>query len=423
MRPHSIPFLPLVLMLASFLAVDSAMAQSVDPAVLSIRSANETKTDNLPATIEGRVMRQIKQDEFILQDDTGSILVDVEREIHFGIRVGQRIRTSGRIDINLFGSRAFKASHITILEDVDNLPVVDPAMRSNVRYIRNVYMSGKDGETVTVAGRIVRRVDKREIIIRDEDGGEILVDAPFHQFGNLPLNVGQEILVTGELDVYWGGPWLEVEAHQIEMVKEKVVRPEPPVTVVVIPISEVLLQAKEGDFVTVTGTILRRVDLDEYVLQDDTGTILIDADRRRFSHHGLAEGGLYTITGRVAIGGDGAKDLHALIITAQRGRVVEEIKVLDMEAEIPIGNVYFQKAAGERVTVAGSIIRQVPPNDFLLQDDTGSIVINVPEGKFEKLDLSVGRFVIVKGAVDAVEGTVNEIDADDVSVRKRPGEE
>ena len=102
--------------------------------------------------------------------------------------------------------------------------------------------------------------------------------------------------------------------------------------------------------------------------------------------------------------------------------VEEKTDVLIMEPEIPIASVYYEKSDGDPVTVAGSIIHQVEPNDFFLQDDTGSIVINVPEGKFEKLDLTIGRFVIVKGLVDSVNGTVNEIDATDISVRKRPGE-
>ncbi|MCA9414760.1 MAG: NirD/YgiW/YdeI family stress tolerance protein [Candidatus Omnitrophica bacterium] len=416
-------FTLLLLILALNFSSDLSYAQSVDPAVVPIRTINQMKRDNTPATIEGRIVRQVKQDEFILQDNTGSILVDVEREIHFGIRVGQRIRTSGILDINLFGSREFKARNITILEDVKDLPTSDPSTRPDVRYISNVYMTGKDGEIVTVAGQIVRRLDSREIIIRDESGGEIIVDAEYSRFGNMPLNVGQKIVVTGELDIYWGGPWLEIEAHQIEMAVKEIVRKEAPVQLTVIPISDVLINANDGDFVTITATILQRVDQDDFLFQDDTGTITVDADPRRFSHHGLAEGRVYTVTGRVHVDLDGSKEILALIITAQRVQMVEEkTDVLIMEPEIPIASVYYEKSDGDPVTVAGSIIRQVEPNDFFLQDDTGSIVINVPEGKFEKLDLTIGRFVIVKGLVDSVNGTVNEIDATDISVRKRPGE-
>jgi len=60
---------------------------------------------------------------------------------------------------------------------------------------------------------------------------------------------------------------------------------------------------------------------------------------------------------------------------------------------------------------------------FLLQDETGSIVIKKKEAKFNVLDLSAGKFVIVTGVVNVPPEGGHEIDATRISVRKRPGQE
>ena len=105
-------------------------------------------------------------------------------------------------------------------------------------------MVSKKGDFVTVSGRIVRRLDRREIIIRDKSG-EIIVDAEFGKFHSIPLNVGQDIIVNGKVDIYWGGPWREIEARTIQ-VQEKIPEPLTPPQLTVIKIADVREESEDG---------------------------------------------------------------------------------------------------------------------------------------------------------------------------------
>jgi uncharacterized protein YdeI (BOF family) len=400
----------------SFRHLEAAHGQ---PGLTPIRTVHKAHKDDDVVTVKGEVVRQLKKDEFIVRDDTGDILVDVERERHFGVSVGQTIVVRGTVDIGLFREKALKAIDVRI-EDTSSTTTGDPTARADVKPIAEAYLESEDGDIVTVVGRIVRRLNQREFIIRDRSG-EIVVDAHYGRFHNLPLNVAQGIVVTGEVDIYWGGPWREIEAHNIQM-QEKMPESPLPASFAAVPIGDVRERAKAGDTVTIAGTIVRRVDSDDFLFQDDSGDIIVSADPRFFSHHGLRTGNAYTVTGRVDRGLGGRIEIVAMIVTALLPAKETAAPVVDSPPEIPISSVYYERTHGDIVTIAGSIVRVIDSKDLVLQDDTGSIVVDVDKDKSEVLDLSLGKFLIVRGTVKVNTSGGREIDARKVMVRKRPDE-
>jgi uncharacterized protein (TIGR00156 family) len=381
---------------------------------IPIRTVYQRKDDDV-VTIVGRVSRQLSEDRFLVRDDSGEIVVDVERERQFGVTVGQTIKVQGKVDIALFHPKKIFASSVEIMDNPTTTSGV-PFAQADVVAIRNVCLSSKDREIVTVAGRIVRRIDSDEFILRD-DSGEIKVDADYGRFGEMPLTAGQKIIVTGEVDVHWTDAGKDIEAQNIQV--QQVLPPTPPVQVTVIPIAEVLSDSEDGDLVTISGMILQKVGVDNYIFQDETGTMSVNANHERFAHHGLRSGYPYTVTGYLKRNAEGEAEIEALLIT-EMPRPKEASPTLDeTEPEIPISSVYYSGAPGEIVTVAGSIVRQLPPQDLLVQDETASIVVELSAKKFEGLDLSVGQFVIITGTVKSMGDAGNQIEASRVLIRKR----
>ena len=413
----AIAIVALLLMTLTGIPVQTLEAAQGQANLTPIRTVHESLKDDSIATIQGEVVRQVKKDEFIVRDNSGDILVDVDRKKHFGVAVGQTITVRGTVDIGLFREKVLKAIDVKI-EDTLSTTTSDPTERVDIKPIAEAYLQAKDGDIVTVAGRIVRRLDQREFIIRDQSG-EIVVDARYGRFHNLPLNVGQAIVVTGEVDIYWGGPWREIESHSIQI--QEIVPENPiPATFVAMPVGDVRQNAKAGDMVTIVGTIVRRIDSDDFLFQDDTGTIIVSADPRLFSHHGLRSGSAYTVTGRVDIGFGGKIEIVAMIVTALLPTKETTPEVVDLPPEIPISSVYYERIDGDIVTIAGSIARTIDSEDLVLQDDTGSIVVDVDRNKMEVLDLTPGKFLIVQGVVRVDANSGREIEARKIMVRKRP---
>ena len=141
-----------------------------------------------------------------------------------------------------------------------------------------------------------------------------------------------------------------------------------------------------------------------------------------FAHHGLSAGRKYNVTGRLDIAFDDRMKVVAILITSLPEP--QEPKSPDSEGppEIPISSVYYERVDGDIVTVAGSIIRLIGETDFLLQDDTGTIVVEAAEQKFRAMDLSVGKFLIVTGTVQVLSEEGRQIDASRLLVRKRQTE-
>jgi len=371
--------------------------------------------DDTVVVIRGTVVKQVKEDEFLVRDRSGEIIVDVERGRHFGVAVGQEITVRGVVDIGLFRAKVLKATDVAVA-DLTESTSSDPAVRTDIVPVRSIYLNSKDGDFATVAGTIVRRLDHREFILRDKTG-EIIVDAEFNQFHGLPLKVGTSLIVNGEVDIYWGGPWREIEANSIQ-VQEKPLALPVPSNLEVTPIADVRAMDVDGAIVTIEGTIARRIDQSDFLFQDDTGSVTVQADPKMFSHHGLSEGRAYTVTGRLDIAYDGRMTILAILITAM---LPDEATLPDdMEPrEIPISSVYYERYDGDIVTLAGSVARLIGDTDLLLQDDTGTIIVGADDPKFRAMNLKVGQFLLVTGRVLVLAEGSRELHASRILVRQR----
>lgn len=384
---------------------------------MPINSIFSIAKDDDIVVITGKVVRQVKEDEFLVRDNTGQVLVDVERERHFGVAIGQTITLRGKVDWEPFSAKEVKAIDVQVLENPSQQGT-NPAARADVVSIQTVNTRSKDGEIVTVAGRIVRRVDSDEFMLRDESG-EIKVDADFKRFHNMPLSVGQSIIVTGEVDLHWLDSGKDIEAQSIQI--QQLPPPPPPqapTEYVVLPIRDIHERGQNGDLVTFTARLENQIDVDEFLFKDDTASIVVNVDPQHFSQIPLSAGKSYTVTGSIKKTFDDQAEIEARIIT----QMLESHppSAPGSSPEIPISSVYYDCSHGQVVTIAGTIIRHLPPDDLVVQDDTGAIVADLPAEKFKTLDLSVGKFVIIHGAVDKKPDGRDEIDASQILVRGRP---
>src|SRR3989304_9437931 len=98
--------------------------------------------DDTVLDIRGTVVKQVKEDEFLVRDRSGEIIVDVERERHFGVAVGQEITIRGEVDIGLFREKILKAVDVFI-GDTTETTSSGPAKRTDLPPIRSVYLSAK----------------------------------------------------------------------------------------------------------------------------------------------------------------------------------------------------------------------------------------------------------------------------------------
>ncbi len=401
-----------------------AIAQvTLDPSkMVPISTVHKITKDHDVVVIRGVVSRQVGNNKFILRDDSGSIEVDFARLKTLGVNTGQNLTVRGEVHKYLTRARRIEATE-AVPNDIPSIqqpPVTPPP---NLIPIWQAYFRASDGEIVTVGGKIIRRLESGEFILRD-DSGEILVDHRFKTGGLTALNIGQSVIVTGEVDLYWGGPWREIEPRTIQPLQTPPPPPAIPTQLVVIPITDVLSKQLNGQIVTVKGELIQQLDEDEYLMSDDTGQIVIMANPRLFSHLGLRIGRNYTVTGKVQTNPQGEIEILAMVITAlpiEPRKDEVEIPVEHM-VEIPISNVYYDYPSGAEVTISGSIIRMLGETGFVLQDNTGAIVVDHEAGRYKSLDLSIGRFLIVTGLVKGNTGNDKSIQATRVLVRERPAE-
>jgi len=129
------------------------------------------------------------------------------------------------------------------------------------------------------------------------------------------------------------------------------------------------------------------------------------------------------VTGKVQVDSQGEVQILAMVITALPTEPrKEEVEVpVENLVEIPISNVYYDYPSGAVVTISGSIIRMLGDTGFVLQDNTGAIVVDHEAGRYQSLNLTIGQFLIVSGLVKGDSSDSKSIQATRVLVRERPG--
>lgn len=165
-------------------------------------------------TIEGKVVRLIDDDDFVLRDRTGRILVDLDLDRRLPLQAGQRVRVVGRLDQDGFDFDAQRVVRPNGAVLFDQFSPRTLGFQSNALTRTN---SNPDSLTdqrqptaqqtlqaltipslETLTGTVERLVDDDDFILRDTNG-QILIDANLDaRF--LSLRAGEGVTVVGQLD-------------------------------------------------------------------------------------------------------------------------------------------------------------------------------------------------------------------------------
>jgi len=172
--------------------------------------ANLSVQDDVLVTIQGVVI-QIREDEFVLRDDTGQVWVDADSDNSLlNISVGEQITVVGELDDDDFDARRITRSNGEVVFDRSgsgsgsgnsgsgNTSVsVSPVQPGQVTPIRNLIR--QDDLIQTIAGQIVRFADNDEFIVQDATGR---VEVDLKPGVRLPagITVGSQVLIVGEYD-------------------------------------------------------------------------------------------------------------------------------------------------------------------------------------------------------------------------------
>ncbi|MDJ0590364.1 MAG: DUF5666 domain-containing protein [Pleurocapsa sp. MO_226.B13] len=253
--------------------------------------------DNIQ-TISGTVV-SVSDDEFVLQDATGEVLVDVydleESGGNLDLGVGQQVTVVGDLDDEDFDARsvtlqdnASQPSPVPINDDGTSQPSPVPINDNSLQTVTNISDLIPEDDRIQIISGTVTSVSDDEFVLQDATG-EVLVDVydlEESQGGiDLGIGIGQEVTVVGDLDdedfdAY--GIALEDNASQpspVPINDDSTSQPSP------LPGNDGSLQTvtnisdliPEDDRIqTISGTVTSVSD-DEFTLQDPTGEVLVDA--------------------------------------------------------------------------------------------------------------------------------------------------
>ena len=166
--------------------------------IVSISDLNPAD-DNIQ-TISGTVA-SVSEDEFVLQDPTGEVLVDaydyLESEGDLDLGVGQEVTVVGDLD-----DGDFDAYDIT-LGGVASQPSSTTGNYDSLQTVTSISDLNPSDDNVQIISGTVTSVSDDEFVLQDETG-DILVDTYdlVESQGDLDLGlgVGQEVTVVGDLD-------------------------------------------------------------------------------------------------------------------------------------------------------------------------------------------------------------------------------
>lgn len=145
--------------------------------------------DDVLVRIRGRVVN-VRDDEFLLRDRTGSVWVDTNRRV--SLNVGERVTVVGDFDDDDFDARRIiRAGGSNPNNPVNPNPPNRPGPIPRVN-IGNLEV--RDDELVRIRGRVVNVRDD-EFLLRDRTGS-VWVDAR----RRVNLRVGEQVTVVGDFD-------------------------------------------------------------------------------------------------------------------------------------------------------------------------------------------------------------------------------
>lgn len=188
-------------------------------------------------TIRGTVGRYIDRNEFLLDDGTGQIVVDLDlpRNRRITIPTGTTVTVTGEIDrmrggVDLDACRIETPTEVIQISECNagaNTTAPAPTPTSNptssnsptigqIQSNPNAYID----QIVTISGTVGRYVDRNEFLL-DDGTGQIVVDPGPPWYRQITIPIGTRITVIGQIDWMRGGG-VDLDACRIETPTETI---------------------------------------------------------------------------------------------------------------------------------------------------------------------------------------------------------
>jgi len=96
---------------------DVAQAQSREYPPTTVREIKADPKDDMKATLEGRILRKVADEEYLFSDDTGEIRVEIDDDDFPRQPVSEttRVRLEGEVDTHRYKEVDFDVDRMTIL--------------------------------------------------------------------------------------------------------------------------------------------------------------------------------------------------------------------------------------------------------------------------------------------------------------------
>lgn len=105
-------------LLLGSVAVQAQFTGNQPAAVTTVKMIKDSGKDDQLVTIEGKIVKQVKKDDYIFQDATGQIVVDIDPEVFAGQKVtpDNVVRLEGEIDKDLMKGPEVDVHKLTIVK-------------------------------------------------------------------------------------------------------------------------------------------------------------------------------------------------------------------------------------------------------------------------------------------------------------------
>lgn len=199
-----------------------AVAKGVD------KDGNVKYENNAYLTLSGTVGNIVDEDTFQLNHSGGMIEVEVDDtwegvlatdNAASGLKTGDRVTVTGKVDNNMFSTNELEAYSMTVAgKDFSRVYSSDELMANTNdydAYYNMPYGAGlEEDQKVRLSGEVSQIVDDKAFMLRYGQG-EIRVDTDDLDFTNAnALTIGDEVVVFGEVDKDWFQK-KEVEADRV----------------------------------------------------------------------------------------------------------------------------------------------------------------------------------------------------------------
>lgn len=105
-------------LLMGSVAVQAQFTANQQAPVTTVKMIKDSGKDDQLVTIEGKLIKQVKKDDYIFQDATGQIIVDIDAKVFAGQKVTPDtvVRLDGEIDKDIMKEPEVDVHKLTIVK-------------------------------------------------------------------------------------------------------------------------------------------------------------------------------------------------------------------------------------------------------------------------------------------------------------------